>query len=131
MSHGRTGIIGLIGGGAVAILGFGAVSVYAASNGVTAEAVDVYCNASGGNCSSIICIAEANNFRNGLLNAPGTIYRAGVRFTNKSVFDTDFFDPDRTGQTFDNDTFNFDEAGNGLAYVCLHGTCNDMPGTAR
>jgi len=129
MLHGRIARKRMVGGIAVALVGFGVASVYAASNGVTAEAVDVYCNANGGNCSSIICIAEADNFRNGLLNKSGTIYRAGARWTNKLVYDTDFFDPERTGQSFDNDTFEFDAAGNGLAYVCLHGTCNDMPGT--
>ena len=96
-----------------------------AGRGVTAEATDVYCDPNGQNCSSIICIAEADNFRNGLLNAPGTIFTPGHRFTNRSVYDTDFVDPDVTGHWFDNDTWNFDQAGNGVAYVCLHGTCND------
>ncbi len=56
-----------------------------AGRGVTAEATDEYCDASGHNCSSIICIAEADNFRNGLLNAPGTIFTPGNRYTNKLV----------------------------------------------
>src|SRR5262249_14346929 len=83
------------------------------------------CDSNGKNCSSIICIAEADNFRNGLLSAPGTIFKPGLRYTNKLVYDTDFVDPDKTGHSFDDDTFNFDKAGNGVAYVCLHGVCND------
>lgn len=97
----------------------------AAGTGVSAEAVDKYCNANGTGCSSIICIDEADNYRNGLLTAPGTIFTAGVRYTGKSVYDTDFVDPEKTGHSYDNDTYNFDRAGNGTAYVCLHGTCND------
>ena len=64
----------------------------AASTGVTAEATDHYCDANSNNCSSIICIAEADNFRNGLLNKSGTIFTPGHRFTDRYVYDTDFVD---------------------------------------
>ncbi len=115
-------------GRSVAIATFAAIGATAgasaASTGVSAEATDVYCDANGNNCSSIVCIAEADGYRNGLLNASGTIFTSGVRYTNKSVYDTDFIDPDISNGDFGNDTFNFDENGNGTAYVCLHGTCN-------
>jgi len=103
-------------------------SIALAATGVTAEATDVYCDPSGNNCSSIVCIAEADNYRNGLLNASGTVFTAGSRWTNKLVYDTDFIDPEiRIGDNGD-DTNNFDRNGVGTAYVCLHGTCDDMPG---
>ena len=98
------------------------------TTGVTAEATDNYCDASGNNCSSIICIAEADNYRNGLLNATDTMFTPGARWTDKWVYDTDFIDPDIQSGDAGNDTNEFDQAGNGTAYVCLHGTCNDMPG---
>jgi hypothetical protein len=40
-------------------------SIALAATGVTAEATDVYCDPSGNNCSSIVCIAEADNYRKG------------------------------------------------------------------
>jgi hypothetical protein len=109
-------------------LGLMAGRADATSPGVTAEATDRYCDSHSQNCSSIICIAEADNFRNGLLNKSGTIFTPGSRYTDRLVYDTDFVDPERTGHSYDNDTFNFDRVGNGVAYVCLHGTCNDMTG---
>ncbi len=89
--------------------------VTADQGGVTAEAVDYYYHPDGTLYSHIICIAEADNFRNGLINAPNTIFHAGHRYTGPGVWDTDFVDPDRTGHSWDNDTSNFDDAGNGVA----------------
>ncbi len=89
--------------------------------GVTAEAVDNFCNINGENCSKIKCIGEADNYRNGLLNAPNTIFKPGERWIDDDVWDTDFLDPERTGDSVDADDLNFDESGNGTAYVCLHG----------
>jgi len=93
------------------------------STGVTMEAVDHYHDPV--NRPDIVCIAEADNFRNGLLNASGTIYTAGHRFPDDSVFDGDFFDKDKTGASLDLDYINFDDPVDGLAYVCLHGDCSD------
>lgn len=93
----------------------------ASSNQVNAEAVDNY------NGSSIICIAEADGYRNGLLNASGTIFTAGQRYTDSLVWDSDFIDPDRTGSSLDHDTTYFDHAGSFSSYFCGHGSCNDDP----
>lgn len=105
-----------------------ALPARAQTTSVTAEATDNYCDSSGNNCSSIICIAEADNYRNGLLNVSGTIFTGGWRWTDKYVYDTDFIDPDIQSGDSGNDTNNFDKTGTGTAYVCLHGVCNDMPG---
>jgi hypothetical protein len=50
------------------------------------------------------------------------------RSPDKFVYDTDFIDPDIQSGDAGDDTFNFDQNTIGTAYVCLHGTCNDMPG---
>jgi hypothetical protein len=107
------------------------------STGVTIEAVDNYADGS----SSIICIAEVDNFRNGLLNASGTIWTAGHRYTDacgggasppcSAVYDTDFADPNRAaGSSVDNDTNNFDRSLDAISYVSVHGTCNDTTTTS-
>jgi hypothetical protein len=96
------------------------------SKRVTGEAVDHYYNQSCGLYSTISCIAEMDNFRNGLLNAPGTIFLAGYRYTEAVVFDTDFTDPEGAGGTsIDQDLANFDHSGNAIAYTSLHGACAD------
>src|SRR5262244_563198 len=84
------------------------LSAWAAEEtGITIEAVDNYsCGALSNN------IANVDNFRNRMLSIPG--YTAGVRFTNGSVFPTDFTDPQVVSGGAD--TFNFDRPGDAIAY---------------
>ena len=86
-----------------------------ATTAVATEAVDHYCG------SSIVCIAEADNYRNGLLTAPGTIFTSGTYWTEQNVWDIDFADNDITASGVDDDNVSFDMPGSGTAYVCLHG----------
>lgn len=91
--------------------------------GVSMEAVDHYHSSQ---WPDIICIAEADNFRNGLLSAPGTIFTPGIRWVDDQVYDTDYYDPEATGSLADDDQAQFDMAPNATAYSCLHGNCDDM-----
>jgi hypothetical protein len=103
--------------------------------GVSEEAVDHYADGSG----SIVCIAEADNFVNGLIYS-GSGWTRGVRFVDScsgssppcsGVYDTDFCDPNRAGaSTFDNDTNNFDRSVDAISFVSVHGICNDISSTS-
>ena len=104
--------------------------------GVTVEAVDHYADGSG----SIVCIAEADNFVNGLIYS-GSGWTRGNRWIDNcgggntppcsNVYDTDFCDPNRAGASaFDNDTSNFDRSVDALSFVSVHGTCNDVSNTS-
>jgi hypothetical protein len=70
---------------AVVLVGGASAPAHANESGVSAEAVDTYCDAYGNNCGTIVCIAEADNFRYGLLWAPGTIFAPGVRYLDVHV----------------------------------------------
>jgi len=99
------------------LLGLGAFSqrAEATSPKVIGEAVDHY----QGTASDISCIPEMDNFRNGLLNAPGTIFTAGNRFVDQSVFDVDFYDLDLSPGI--NGSEWFDQPTTGVGYVSVHG----------
>lgn len=98
----------------------GLSSVWAQETGITIEAVDRYsCGALSNN------IANVDNFGNQMLSIPG--YTAGVRWTNRNVFTTDFIDPELVpgGE----DTINFDRPGDAISYFSGHGTCDDQTDT--
>jgi hypothetical protein len=59
------------------------------------------------------------------MTASGT-WTTGNWWTDSSVVDTDFYDPDITGYSLDNDTNGFDQATTGLSYFCGHGSCDDV-----
>jgi hypothetical protein len=61
----------------------------------------------------------------------GSIWAAGARYTDSGVFDTDFFDPQITGNAADNDTNNFDRSGDAIAYFTGHGVCNPISGATN
>jgi hypothetical protein len=130
-------------------LGFVAAGIISALPGTAArativtrvqeEAVDNYCDGT----IPITAIAEADNFVNGLMNAPGTIWTRGSRYVDSCagktfpfcggcspVWDTDFIDPQRTGNYADNDGANFDQSGGAISYVSVHGDCDDTTTTA-
>jgi hypothetical protein len=113
----KLGTVGVALAGA-ALWGAGA---HASSNAVNVEAVDHF------GSSSIICIAEADNYRNHLINASGTIFTAGQRYTDSLVWDSDFIDPEASGSSLDQDATFFDHAGSFSSYFCGHGICDDDP----
>src|SRR5262245_29715850 len=101
---------------------FSAATANAGSSGVTGEAVDHFQKA---DCTpdpawpDIACISQMDNLRNGLVNAPGTIFTAGLRYIENDVFDTDFTDPNVSNPApHDADNNNFDKGANGIAVVC-------------
>ena len=103
-----------------ALLQGGLPSARAAETGISIEAVDSYsCGALSNN------IANVDNFRNRMLSIAG--FSAGVRYTDRLVYPTDFQDPERIAGG--GDTYNFDRAGDAIAYFSGHGTCDDQTST--
>lgn len=100
------------------------------STGVIVEGVgnyDFWCGVNpqccNGGCGTN-CIPETDGFWTAL-TAPGTGYTPLVHYTDNSVWDSDFHDPDLTGYSFDSDTLYFDRAGAAVSYACGHGRCDD------
>lgn len=95
-------------------------TIWAAETGISIEAVDSYsCGALSQN------IPNVDNFRNRMLSIPG--YTAGVRYTNRLVYPTDFTDPQVISGAAD--TSNFDRPGDAISYFSGHGTCDDQTNT--
>jgi hypothetical protein len=94
---------------------------------VTVEAADHY----NGNGPDIICIAEADGFRDWVqfqfpfFFFPHPHFVSGLRWVENDVWDTDLMDPQRTGNGRDDDTHEFDRPSDSMTYFCGHGTCND------
>ncbi|GMV27758.1 MAG: hypothetical protein AMXMBFR58_37890 [Phycisphaerae bacterium] len=109
------------------------VTASAISSGVVVETVGDYDPLCGGPsygaCCGGICDTLCNVDGDGLwvpLTASGTGWTGSVRYSDLNVWDTDFHDPELTGNPADNDTWNFDRAGTGLSFVCAHGDCDDQ-----
>src|SRR5689334_17990266 len=97
-----------------------ALSASAEETGISIEAVDRYsCGPLRNN------ITNVDNFRNRMLSISG--YTAGVRYTDPSVFPTDFTDPERVSGAAD--TSNFDRPGDAISYFSGHGSCDDQTST--
>jgi hypothetical protein len=60
------------------------------------------------------------------MTAPGSLWSPGVWFADFRVLDTDFYDPDLTGNPVDDDTDNFDPPTAALSFVLAHGQCDDV-----
>ena len=63
---------------------------------------------------------DAVLFKTAMLQS-GSIYTLGKEYYNASVFTTDFYDPDATGNSSDADTYNFDPPGSAISYFSGHG----------
>jgi hypothetical protein len=107
-----------------------------AATGITAEGVSDYSYAralyGSGYAPDIDMATEASGFYNTMTTTTGTPWTASYFWTNSLVFDTDFYDPDVSGNSFsayDDDTYNFDSSGAAIAFVGGHGTCDDALGT--
>jgi hypothetical protein len=95
-----------------------------ASSGIVTEAVDTGYGT--GTCLGPPLqnrVQNATQFRNQLLLDPR--WTSGADYTNASVWDTDFFDPD-LGTPGDDDTHNFDPLGAAISYYSGHGICTSQ-----
>ena len=101
----------------------GLLSACATESRITIEAVDAYNTACGRLFNNI---ANVDNFRNRMLSIAG--YTAGARWTDGNVWPTDFTDPQVVAGG--DDSSNFDQSGNAIAYFSGHGTCDDQSNTA-
>lgn len=108
-----------------ALLGAVASSTPAeAGTRITTEGVDQYVpNQCGWGGALNNRVANNNGFRAGMVTGDGR-WTAGANFANSSVWDRDMYDPERTGNPLDNDTNNFDRAGDGIAFFSGHGICD-------
>jgi len=104
-------------------------TISVASNQVVLETISDYTFFSGGSTGNN---TDANTEGAGFWNAitaAGTPWTAGVWYYDNSVYDTDFYDPQLTGNGVDNDNNNFDRAGTGISFFIGHGTCDDATNT--
>lgn len=99
-----------------------AADTVAYSKNITTEAVNDY------SCQRALglgwgdlpnSIADASGFMSGMTQS-GSIYSYAHSYTNTSVFTTDFYDPDVTGLS-DNDNTYFDHPDLGISYFAGHG----------
>jgi hypothetical protein len=113
----------------LSLLGLLSVAAYApaarASNGLVLETVSNYTLLVPDGSSNTDLNTEGAGFWNAM-TAPGTFWTPTHWFTDNSVFDTDFYDPDRTGFPSDDDTGNFDPPNTGISMVMGHGQCDDV-----
>jgi len=101
-----------------------------ALNGITAEGVSNYSYlrtqpVNPVQAGDIDCLNQVKKFYD-TMTAAGTGWVGNKYYTDSSVLDTDFRDPDVAGSNVhDNDTNNFDDAAPDIAFACGHGTCDD------
>jgi hypothetical protein len=114
---------------AVALVSAGLLSVVQSSNaqsstGIIVESVNNY--GGGPNCSTPpnLCnsIANGDGFLQGMV-FPGSRFFRSARWTDGSVYDTDFVDPEINAQGADQS--NFDKPGTAVSYFTGHGITAD------
>jgi hypothetical protein len=93
-----------------------------ATTGVSVEGIDDYSYVGDTTQSGA---DEAADFYNTLVTT-GSPWTGQEHWYNSNVWDADFCDPDM-GDSGDNDTSNFDQAGTALAFFSGHGACDDIP----
>lgn len=104
-------------------------SVAGANNQIVLETVSDYTYFSGGSTiNNTDCDTEGQGFWTPM-TASGTPWTAGVWWEDNFVYDTDFYDPQITGNGYDDDTYNFDQSTTGLSYFLGHGVCDDATDT--
>jgi hypothetical protein len=67
---------------------------------------------------------EARGFHDGMLQA-GSGWTEGIHYYDGNVYDTDFLDPDSSGDPRDYDMLNSDKPGAAIAFFMVHGNCSD------
>jgi hypothetical protein len=91
-----------------------------AGKGVTVESVNDYkLLAPDGSADLPNSVANGTGFYNTI--ASTNFWTKALFYSNASVWDTDFVDPQKTGSASDNDTWNFDRTNDALAYFTGHG----------
>lgn len=116
---------------------------HANSNGIAVEGVSDYTLINGGSISANIDGAQEvcgflytmtngtaptdyNACLTATKNTGNTGFVKNVEEYNGTVWDTDVVDPDTSGYSLDNDTYNFDKSGSAFSFLAVHGNCNDV-----
>jgi len=100
-----------------------------ANTGFMLETIDDFSYALGTHAYDLNCNTQGSGLWNAL-TASGTPWTGTFWWQDNNVYDTDFYDPDLTGWSSDNDTYNFDRDQTGFSYSCGHGTCDDATNSA-
>jgi hypothetical protein len=113
----------------VALNGALVVSLTADANtGIVLETVSDYSFAAGNHDQDTDANTEGNGFLTPMI-AAGTGWTFDLHWTDGNVWDTDFYDPNLTGNAFDDDTSQFDNSTAALSMFIGHGTGFDLTNT--
>jgi hypothetical protein len=104
----------LLGGSIILAVAVLVADANAQSTGIVVESVNDY----GACCSLANSIANGDGFMNGMV-FPGSRWHLNARWTDGSVYDTDFVDPDINSSGAD--LANFDMPGTAVSYFTGHG----------
>jgi hypothetical protein len=92
------------------------------SKGIIVESVNEFgsppCDPAQGTADICNSIANGDGFLQGIV-FPGSIFFRSGRWTDGTVYDTDFVDPE--ANALGNDTNNFDKPGTAISYLTAHG----------
>jgi hypothetical protein len=105
----------------VAMLEVSGAAASETTTGIMVEGVSNYSACSQGNIHGA---TDAANFLSGM-TVSGSGWTEVIPKYNSAVWDTDFYDPDFSKSSNDNDTLRSDQLGTAIAYFSLHGSCND------
>lgn len=108
-----------------AICTFGRRAHGTTSTGIVVETISDYSVFCGDHSCDTDADTEGWGFWNAMTYA-GTGYTSSVHWMDNSVWDTDFYDPDLTGNNNDHDTSNFDKSGTAISLAIGHGSCDDI-----
>ncbi|MBK7584481.1 MAG: hypothetical protein IPI67_30290 [Myxococcales bacterium] len=89
-----------------------------ANSGITVETANDYSFYCGDHSCDIACNSEGDGFWNSM-TAGGTGWTGLVHYKDYNVWDTDFYDPNKSGNGNDNDTYNFDKSGNAISHATI------------
>jgi len=97
-----------------------------ASNELTIEAVGKY-DACGNSDLNPTAEDDSDGFEDGMKPPGSSTWTTHSHWYDPNVWDTDFLDPDKTGNGDDNDSSEFDAASTGIAWYDDHGACPLQP----
>lgn len=95
-------------------------------NTIIVESVNDYSYVVGNHNKDTICNSEGDGFWNTMASA--TDFVQDQHYKDGQVYDTDFLDSNRSGDTHDHDNQYWDHNGHAISFVCAHGTCNARTG---
>lgn len=100
----------------------------ASSNGITIESVNSYSVCFGAGSDLPYSNTDASNFVSGMMSNTTYAWTTRHNYSDGFVYDTDFYDAEATGFSYNHDAYNFDDASNqSISYFSGHGSCPPYP----